>query len=326
MTSYRAGNHSYLTDGFSGLAEAPPTTWENYRRILRGAGRAIIRDSYPSEFAALAQTMQQPVATGRKIAILTPGGGTGASTVASLLALAYRNLRGDLIGLVDLNNLASGILPGVGNDPKSPREALGSLSVGKPTHRDEFRRLLGTEEKDPAVVRAASYEEPLSARATETLLADFARQCAVSLIECPPGGDDERTATVVGRAHAVVVVVDMTEQGMREGKALIDRVRDIEGKARDLRRNGRSPVMIVGNERTAAAKTARRGARELAAESGARMVTLRHNRRFRGAERLSFDSLEQKTRLEVLRIGALALTLARGQDARAALSTGEETA
>lgn len=326
MTSYRAGDQSFLSGGFSGLAEAPPTTWEQYRRILRGAGRAVIRDSYPTELASAAHTVQQPVATGRRIAVLTPSGGTGASLVSSLLAVAYNGLRRDLIGLVDLNNLTSGIPQWVAEKAASPRSALGSLAVGQPTRREEFRRALGLTENQIAVVRTDEYEAPLDARATETLLSEFTRQCAITLVECPPGGDDERMETAFTKAHTVLVVLDLTQQGMHEGKVLIDRMREVERQNRQSRRERPRPMLVVANERTATLPNARRGARHLAVESGARMVTFRHDRKLRSPEPLTLDHLEQATKLDILRIGALALTLTRADEARAALAKKDPAA
>lgn len=81
----------------------------------RRAGRALVRlvSSAARESAALTEAVraiQQPVTTGRQIAVTSIRGGSGKSTVAALLALTYAHYRADPVLAVEADP-ALGTLP-----------------------------------------------------------------------------------------------------------------------------------------------------------------------------------------------------------------------
>lgn len=303
MSSRRAGDRSYLRGGASSLAEADESRWARYGRLALTAGRSAIQDAYPSELARTVQGAQQPVSTGRRIAVVSAGGGTGASTAASLMALGLAEVRRDAVGLVDVESLRSGLAPSLLETAHGgPRASLGALSVAAPSGRSEFLAALSGKEGRPVVVGASQHEKPLDERGTATLVAEFSRHCAVTLVECPAGIDDERTRAVLRRAHSAVLVADLTESGFRDAQALLDAMRE---QGFDL------PVLLLGNERSSGRPAVLRRARRTARETGVAFETLSHQRRFRSAKPLSLDALPEKVRLEAFRIASTALTLAR---------------
>ncbi|GAA1347365.1 GTPase domain-containing protein [Falsarthrobacter nasiphocae] len=303
MASRRAGDRSFLQASATSLAEADEPRWARYGRLALTAGRAAIHDAYPSELARTVQGAQQPVSTGRRIAVISAGGGAGASTAASLVALALAEVRRDAVGLVDLASLRSGLAPSLLHTAHGgPRASLGSLSVAAPHGRSEFLAALSAEEGRPVVVGASQHEKPLDERGATALVAEFSRHCAVTLVECPPGIDDERTRAVLRRAHTAVLVADMSESGFQDAQALLDAMRE---DGFDL------PVLLLGNERSAGRSSVLRRARRTARETGVAFQGLRHQRRFRSGQPLSLDALPEPVRLEVFRIASTALTLAR---------------
>lgn len=269
-------------------------------RLMRGAGRLLAADTLPDRWATAAIALQQPVATGRRIAVVSASGGVGRSALVTAMARELRALRSDVVARLDLADHASGQ---AGDGPAAtPRTAWEALHEERPESRRAFLEILASPGTGQVDVHARAPEEPLEREQALELLAEVSRHSAVTLVECPAGHADPRTRAAVSSAHAVVVVGRQDRAGVR---AVAETARDLHAALPG------TPLLAVANQRDRAAG-AWHGAltRSIAADALA-WTAVGHSRALRrgpGTDAV----LEDPRRLEVMHTAAVALTLARG--------------
>jgi MinD-like ATPase involved in chromosome partitioning or flagellar assembly len=246
--------------------------------------------------------MQQPVSTGRRIAVLSAGGGTGASTLAALVALSLASVRQDVVSLLDVGSVFSAAPSMTGLDAVSPRAVLGLLSVRAPQSRAGFLEALSVPPGRPPLVAATAAEPPLDSDGCRSLISEFSRHSAVCVLDAPGGVDDARTRAILDSAHCVALVAEPTQSGALKAQATLAALRET---APGLR------VLLVTNERARRDPRARSALRELVRSNALAAAAVSHARRLRGNEPLSVDGVSEKTRAEIFALASSLVTLSR---------------
>ncbi|XNZ00874.1 hypothetical protein ACL90Y_02435 [Micrococcus luteus] len=271
-------------------------------RAIRAAARVLAADTLPDRWASAAITLQQPVATGRRIAVLSPAGGVGRSALVAAMARELRAFRSDVVARLDLADHASGQAGTTPGPAPTPRTAWAALRDQRPETRLDFLRILADPDTGHVDVHTAPPEPALDAEDVVQLLAEVSRHSAVTLVECPAGHTDPRTRAAVSTAHALVVVG-------RQDRAS---VRAVFEYAADLREAyPRTPVLAVANGRDRVGAPWHAGLTRSVAERALAWTAVGHSRVLRRGPRPE-AVLEIERRLEVMHTAAVALTLARG--------------
>ncbi|KOG37541.1 MinD/ParA family ATP-binding protein [Streptomyces decoyicus] len=107
------GSRPVVDEGLAGTLRSKPRHGESFAARAARALRRTLSSSAASEVAAITRTaavLQQPVTTGRQIAITSIRGGSGKSTVAALLGTAYAHYRHDPVLFLEADP-ALGSLP-----------------------------------------------------------------------------------------------------------------------------------------------------------------------------------------------------------------------
>ncbi|MFF3176233.1 MinD/ParA family protein [Streptomyces sp. NPDC057900] len=106
------GSRAVLDEALAAAARRPPhgepVTVRASRALRRIASSSVSREV--AELTRTAELLQQPVTTGRQIAVTSIRGGAGKTTVAALLGTAYAHYRQDPVLLVEADP-ALGSLP-----------------------------------------------------------------------------------------------------------------------------------------------------------------------------------------------------------------------
>lgn len=271
-------------------------------RAIRAAARVLAADTLPDRWASAAITLQQPVATGRRIAVLSPAGGVGRSALVAAMARELRAFRSDVVARLDLADHASGQAGTTPGPAPTPRTAWAALRDQRPETRLDFLRSLADPDTGHVDVHTAPPEPALDAEDVVQLLAEVSRHSAVTLVECPAGHTDPRTRAAVSTAHALVVVG-------RQDRAS---VRAVFEYAADLREAyPRTPVLAVANGRDRVGAPWHAGLTRSVAERALAWTAVGHSRVLRRGPQPE-AVLENERRLEVMHTAAVALTLARG--------------
>lgn len=271
-------------------------------RAIRAAARVLAADTLPDRWASAAITLQQPVATGRRIAVLSPAGGVGRSALVAAMARELRAFRSDVVARLDLADHASGQAGTTPGPAPTPRTAWAALRDQRPETRLDFLRILADPDTGHVDVHTAPPEPALDAEDVVQLLAEVSRHSAVTLVECPAGHTDPRTRAAVSTAHALVVVG-------RQDRAS---VRAVFEYAADLREAyPRTPVLAVANGRDRVGAPWHAGLTRSVGERALAWTAVGHSRVLRRGPRPE-AVLENERRLEVMHTAAVALTLARG--------------
>jgi len=250
------------------------------RRIGQAARDLVTGAAAAREQAELAAGAQLPVTTGRRIAVVSPRGGAGRTTVAALLACAFAARRADHVLIADAE-------PGLGSlawrldvSPPADPAALGPrlLAARAGTLADVDALLPAT----AAGLRVL----PAGAGTTGEITQALSRFFAVTVIDGggPPTPD----------AHAAVFVTPTTPDGVRSTAVALDQWR------------GAAVAVLVARERVARPPS---GALE---HAGLPVVRLPYDRHLAAGEVLRLDRLAAATHREVMRLAGLALRAALG--------------
>ncbi|WP_412738461.1 MinD/ParA family protein [Krasilnikovia sp. MM14-A1259] len=191
-------------------------------RRARDAARAVVgwqASREVADVAAAAQHANQPITTGRRIAVVSVRGGAGKSTVSALLATTLAGLRPDPVLAVDADP-----------EPGSLPLRLGPLGAAVRTGGDrgigevsEFDRVASALQRTQTGVwlwrdAYASSLQRLDELAAAKLLRDrqrfLSRFFAVQLTDCGPGLGGAGNHTVIADAHTVVVAGTATLDGV----------------------------------------------------------------------------------------------------------------
>ncbi|MFJ2814552.1 CpaE family protein [Streptomyces sp. NPDC087294] len=192
-------------------------TGRSLRRLTSSAGQEV------GELTRFAQELQQPVTTGRVIAVTSIRGGVGKSTVAALLGRTFNHYRHDPVLTLEAD-AALGTLP-VRLGAESVRWACADLArILTPSMQltditgylvpvaDGGWLLPGSQGRVGA---------PLDVRTYRTVTLALRRYFAVTVVDCEtlPG---EVARTAMDTAHARVVVAPMTAEGVNGTRQVLD--------------------------------------------------------------------------------------------------------
>ncbi|MFF4500060.1 hypothetical protein [Streptomyces sp. NPDC001401] len=190
-------------------------------RTLRRLATSVSQDV--AEQTRIARELQQPVATGRVIAVTSIRGGVGKSTVAALLGRTFNHYRHDPVLTLEADS-ALGTLP-VRMGAESVRWSCADLAriltpAMQLTHvtgylvpvADGGWLLPGSQGKVGA---------PLDVRTYRTVTLALRRYFSVTVVDCETlPGDVARTA--MDTAHARVVVAPTTAEGVGATRQVLD--------------------------------------------------------------------------------------------------------
>lgn len=267
-------------------------------RWLRQIGRRLGTDPFPELYARAAQSVMDPVTTGRRIAVIGADGGTGRSTVAACLGLLYGTLRRDTTAVLDLGtgpaNMAArlGVLEPVslvqvaarsGGDTTRPGQVLSQVTRVAPG--------LVTAGPQP---RGTTLDQERFAQ----LIGQLSGAAAVTLLDTPAGIDDPATRLAVEAGHAVLVVGDTSPLGVDHLHHTLSRIGDgtpvialLNSVDRDDDRQRSLPLRLQRDDLP--------------------VVRMRWDRHLAAGGRIHLDRLSEAHRLDLARLGGLCLDAAR---------------
>ncbi|MDX2697793.1 hypothetical protein PV398_30750, partial [Streptomyces ipomoeae] len=190
-------------------------------RSIRKLGASAAQDV--AEETRIARELQQPVTTGRVIAVTSIRGGVGKSTIAALLGRTLNHYRHDPVLTLEAD-AALGTLP-VRMGADSVRWAAADLArILNPAMQltDVTGYLVPV--SDGGWLLPASQGRvgaPLDIRTYRTVTLALRRYFAVTVIDCEtlPG---EVARTAMDTAHARVVVAPMTAEGVNGTRQVLD--------------------------------------------------------------------------------------------------------
>lgn len=190
-------------------------------RSIRKLGASAGRET--SEQTRLAREVQQPVTTGRVIAVTSIRGGVGKSTVSALLARTFNHYRHDPVLALEAD-AALGTLP-VRLGAESVRWAAADLAgVLSPAMRltDVTGYLVPVADGGWLLPAGRGrVGAPLDVPTYRTVTLALRRYFAVTVVDCEslPG---EVARTAMDTAHARVVVAPMTAEGVNGTRVVLD--------------------------------------------------------------------------------------------------------
>lgn len=289
-----------------------PTPRRGRRTAHRWVGtlsRAIRADGYPGDLERATRGVQQPVTTGRRIVVISTEGGAGRSTAVATLAQIYGALRTDRVCALDLASAPSPLGDRLAVDtPVSAQEAIGAIVLNHPSTPEDMGQVFAQPKPGVWVAHADSHEEPLTELEVEELLTQVSRQCGVTVVECPPVLEDPRTQSALEMAHAVLVIGSTTGNGLHNAMALHDLL------AADPDRR-HLPLATVLNDHSSDNPWSRRELRRSLDQRGRIHHSMSYDRHLSTGREIHIDHLDERHRLEWVRLAATALTLARGYGA-----------
>ncbi|MFF8972491.1 type VII secretion protein [Streptomyces sp. NPDC014995] len=187
------------------------------RRLTASANQEVV------ERSRLAQEVQQPVTTGRVIAVTSIRGGVGKSTVSALLGRTFNHYRHDPVLTLEAD-AALGTLP-VRMGAESVRWSAGDLAriLTPAMHLTDITGYL-VPVTDGGWLLPASQGRvgaPLDVGTYRTVTLALRRYFAVTVVDCEtlPG---EVARTAMDTAHARVVVAPMTAEGVDGTRQVLD--------------------------------------------------------------------------------------------------------
>ncbi|MFF4355931.1 hypothetical protein [Streptomyces sp. NPDC001604] len=268
-------------------------------RTLRRLATSVSQDV--AEQTRIARELQQPVATGRVIAVTSIRGGVGKSTVAALLGRTFNHYRHDPVLTLEAD-AALGTLP-VRMGAESVRWSCGDLAriltpAMQLTHvtgylvpvADGGWLLPGSQGKVGA---------PLDVRTYRTVTLALRRYFSVTVVDCETlPGDVARTA--MDTAHARVVVAPMTAEGVGGTRQVLDWLGQLPHSALSttvVALTASSPDMILDVKAATAHLK----------ETGVPVVVLPYDRHLAGGGPIRTDLLGRAAQDSAMRLAAEAL-------------------
>ncbi|MEU6391747.1 AAA family ATPase [Streptomyces sp. NPDC046939] len=270
-------------------------TGRSLRKLTSSAAREV------SEETRLAGLLQQPVTTGRVIAVTSIRGGVGKTTTAALLARALNHYRHDPVLALDADS-ALGTLP-VRLGAESVRWACADLAqILTPSMQltDVTGYLVPV--ADGGWLLPASQgrlSAPLDIPTYRTVTLALRRYFAVTVVDCEslPG---EVARTAMDTAHARVVVAPQTAEGVNGTRTVLDWLGQLPHAALA------STVVALttnSNDPSLALSTALTHLRE----TGVTVIHLPYDRQLSGGGPIRTDRLGQATRRAATELAAEAM-------------------
>lgn len=191
-----------------GVAGDPVTA-----RLWRTVRSAFAGPRHARELAELATSLQAPLTTGRRVAVVSTRGGTGKSTVAAVLASLYAARRADAVLAADADPYEGSLSWRLGlADPPPLTELAPGLLTARDADLRALDRLLPRTDNGLWLLPSGAPRQPLLCSEVTRALS---RLFAVCVTDCPPGFTSPVTAAVLPEAHAVVLVSAATPDGVR---------------------------------------------------------------------------------------------------------------
>ncbi|MGQ4329796.1 hypothetical protein [Streptomyces hayashii] len=265
-------------------------------RALRRLTSSVAQDV--AEQTRIARELQQPVTTGRVVAVTSIRGGVGKSTVSALLGRALNHYRHDLVLTMEAD-AALGTLP-VRMGADAVRWTCADLApILTPSMRltDVTGYLVPV--SDGGWLLPASRGQvsaPLDMTTYRKVTLALRRYFAVTVVdcECLPG---EVARTAMDTAHARVVVAPMTAEGVGATRQVLDWLARLPHSALA----GTVVALVCGAPDTVLDDKAAAGHLR---ETGVTVVTVPYDRHLAGGGPIRTDLLAQTTRQAVLRLAA----------------------
>ncbi|WP_030668313.1 hypothetical protein [Streptomyces sp. NRRL B-1347] len=270
-------------------------TGRTLRRLTASAAQEVAEES------RTAQEIQQPVTTGRVLAVTSIRGGVGKTTVAALLSRAFTHYRHDPVLALEAD-AALGTLP-VRMGAESVRWACGDLArILTPAMQltDVTGYLVPV--SDGGWLLPGSQGQvgaPLDVATYRTVTLALRRYFAMTVVDCEtlPG---EVARTAMDTAHARVVVAPMTPEGVGGTRLVLDWLGQLPHSALAttvVALTATSPDMTL-NARAAAGHLR---------ESGACVVAVPYDRHLAGGGAIDPARLADASRQAVTRLAAEAM-------------------
>ncbi|MFI9563594.1 hypothetical protein [Streptomyces rishiriensis] len=265
-------------------------------RALRKLTSSVAQDV--AEQTRIARELQQPVTTGRVVAVTSIRGGVGKSTVSALLGRTLNHYRHDLVLTMEAD-AALGTLP-VRMGAEAVRWTCADLApILNPSMRltDVTGYLVPV--SDGGWLLPASRGQvgaPLDMTTYRKVTLALRRYFAVTVVDCEslPG---EVARTAMDTAHARVVVAPTTAEGVGATRQVLDWLARLPHSALA----GTVVALVCGtpdsvlDDRTAAGHLR---------ETGVTVVTVPYDRHLAGGGPIRTDLLAQATQHAVLRLAA----------------------
>ncbi|MEU7584302.1 hypothetical protein AB0B50_42745 [Streptomyces sp. NPDC041068] len=192
-------------------------TGRSLRRLTASAGQEV------AEQTRLAREVQQPVTTGRVIAVTSIRGGVGKSTVSALLARTFNHYRHDPVLALEAD-AALGTLP-VRLGAQSVRWSCADLArlLSPAMQLTDVTGYLVPVADGGWLLPAGQGRvgAPLDVPTYRTVTLALRRYFAVTVVDCEslPG---EVARTAMDTAHARVIVAPMTAEGVNGTRVVLD--------------------------------------------------------------------------------------------------------
>ena len=187
------------------------------RRFLRQLTGLFRSDDYSQRLIAAAAGAQDPVSTGRRIAVISSRGGSGKTTTTAVLASVFASMRQDAVAAVD-NDPGLGSLPlRLGLDSAPSLDVLASAVVNKaPETRDELAAQMAAAGGNLFATGARLWHPRADSLALDRALTSISRFFPITLLDSPTGISHPDAVWAIKAAHAVLLVVPATVAGTQD--------------------------------------------------------------------------------------------------------------
>lgn len=187
---------------------------------------ALFGGRHPATVAGTqAASVQIPVITGRRIAVVSTRGGAGKSTVAALLASVYSALRPDSTCVLDVDPGHGSLSLRLGLEHAPALDSLvPALTGGAQPGASHLAEMLG-QASDGLYATGPRATAPTRSSGTELRQATstVSRYFPITLLDCPTGLDSTETQAALADCHGAVFVVPANLSGMDNALAALAR-------------------------------------------------------------------------------------------------------
>ncbi|WP_010524425.1 hypothetical protein [Nesterenkonia sp. F] len=290
------------------------------RRLLRRLRRLLGDDDFPDSYEQALGGCQLPVATGRRVGVLSVDGGVGRSTLTAAVGLVLAAARADAVSVVDLGPTPSGVAARLPEqvpasswrqlvaDPASPDRAATGLH--RSLRRTGSSLHLLDRDPDPTAHPAPAAEE------VELIHHVLARAFSVSVLELPPAAMPMPAASLE-QMHCLILVSGAAASSAARAAEHLHRLRD---------RAPQVPILPVVSSTRPATPAERRGAYDvLGAASGTTPLLVDHDRHLAPGLPISLERVGEQRRLQLVELAATALSLAASPGPHSAHRPGPHT-
>ena len=267
-------------------------------RVARALSRAFSSGKQPREWAEVLAAVQQPVTTGRRIAVASARGGAGKTALCALVGTVFAQHRADPVLALDAYPDDGSLAWRLGVDPTTRLSALAPVS--------QSGDLASLSQVLPRTSRGL-WVAPGEFQGHPDLPRDVARGLsrlfAVELLDCGNGMATPAVNAVLADSHVVVVAVPATPDGVRATSAALSRVSPAALQ--------RVVVALNAVDERASAVLRWKAARERFERMGVPVVAVPHDRHVAAGGVIAPDRLAEPTILAGSRLAAWALGRAR---------------